>query len=52
MNNEAIRVFMGEFMPPERVDVNNWAAFAVQIRNTFPENDHIRETVASINQGE
>ena len=52
MNNESIRQFMGEFMPPERVNVSNWEAFAIQIRNTFPDNDHIRVTVAAINNGE
>ena len=49
MREQAIREFMGEFMTPERVDVNNWSAFSVQISNTFPDNDHIRETIITIN---
>ena len=52
MNNESIRQFMGDFMSPENININNWEAFSIQIQNTFPENDHIRESVASINRGE
>ena len=52
MNNQSVIEFMGEFMTPERINPDNWAAFAIQIRNTFPENDHIRERVTAINNGE